>query len=66
LEEIDKFKFTIRNDGLITFSCPCCNSRIGIEPPAAKTAKEPPKPIFEEIFGEGGTFERVFGKYFQK
>jgi hypothetical protein len=63
LEETDKFKFTIRNDGLITFSCPCCNSRVGIEE-ITTTAKEPSKSVFEEVFGGDGIFERVFGKYF--
>ena len=59
LEASDGIKLSYRVDGLYILSCPWCNTEIGIRNPSEKVLN---LPIFEEIFGKNGFFEKIFGK----
>ena len=59
LEEKDYPSNALVNANEFNIKCPCCASILHIKKPDPLSEE----PLFEEIFGEKGLFDKIFGKY---
>lgn len=59
--ELEEKDFNIKNHpddrNEFRYNCPCCKRKLLIINPDSKI-----KYLFEDVFGKGGAFERIFGK----